>query len=524
MFTKNNMKFDSIAESVKKVMAKEAELDETGLRKAAYAAHSAGQKMFKFKGKTYPVKVQGENITYGECMEEAELDEATSEKVPTPTGMKVYGHRYGDSAKARKDQTKHEVDKIKPPKNIYAHGVLPVKEEGDCVTKPEAKDIAKKEVKGHEKKMHHKEDMEFANKLIETVKQKSPAKGTDVSDKSWLKDAGKKPTVKGDLKNLGRFLAGKKETNEEVDPDTRTKDMIRGRQPSKQKDDVGPGADSKSTKVKYHGGPMTQKEEVEELEEKNWIAGAIKKPGTETAAAKRAGMSVQAYAQKHQHDSGKAGKRARLAITLKKMHHEEVTEEELDEMLNEVLSKDATAGDWIHDFVHSDNPKFKGKSKAERKKMALGAYYAKQNEEAINEYSMDDVRKDAATMAKKQVDAVTKPKPHKSFLQRVGDKQIGMIKGAIKGLRGEEVELQEGQMKRLATDKAEDERLGVWKKETPWKLSKGTVIDKSGAKHTPMSRARDLARQALKKVQDKTKIKNEMLGKAGTTSESKKKW
>jgi hypothetical protein len=28
-------------------------------------------------------------------------------------------------------------------------------------------------------------------------------------------------------------------------------------------------------------------------------------------------------------------------------------------------------GDWIHDFVHSDNPKLPGKSKAERKKMAL---------------------------------------------------------------------------------------------------------------------------------------------------------
>lgn len=36
-----------------------------------------------------------------------------------------------------------------------------------------------------------------------------------------------------------------------------------------------------------------------------------------------------------------------------------------------------------------------------------------------------------------------------------------------------------------------------WKVETPWKKSEGTVTDKSGAKHTPMSRARDLARKAL---------------------------
>ena len=54
---------------------------------------------------------------------------------------------------------------------------------------------------------------------------------------------------------------------------------------------------------------------------------------------------------------------------------------ELDEQINEVLSKDASAGDWIHDFVHSKNPKFAGKSTAERKKMALGAYYGKKNED-----------------------------------------------------------------------------------------------------------------------------------------------
>jgi hypothetical protein len=52
-----------------------------------------------------------------------------------------------------------------------------------------------------------------------------------------------------------------------------------------------------------------------------------------------------------------------------------------EEVVNEVLGKDASAGDWIHDFVHSDNPRFAGKSKAERKKMALGAYYGKQNED-----------------------------------------------------------------------------------------------------------------------------------------------
>ena len=52
---------------------------------------------------------------------------------------------------------------------------------------------------------------------------------------------------------------------------------------------------------------------------KNWIKGAIKHPGAMTAAAKREGVSNSQYEQEHKHDSGTAGKRARLAITLGKM-------------------------------------------------------------------------------------------------------------------------------------------------------------------------------------------------------------
>lgn len=53
---------------------------------------------------------------------------------------------------------------------------------------------------------------------------------------------------------------------------------------------------------------------------KNWIAGAVKHPGALKASAARAGMSTSAFARKHAHDSGKLGQRARLALTLIKMH------------------------------------------------------------------------------------------------------------------------------------------------------------------------------------------------------------
>lgn len=53
---------------------------------------------------------------------------------------------------------------------------------------------------------------------------------------------------------------------------------------------------------------------------KNWIAGAIKHPGVEKKAAARAGMSTHAYMEKHKNDGGTAGRRARLGLTLSKMH------------------------------------------------------------------------------------------------------------------------------------------------------------------------------------------------------------
>ena len=42
--------------------------------------------------------------------------------------------------------------------------------------------------------------------------------------------------------------------------------------------------------------------------------------------------------------------------------------------INEKLGKDADAGEYIKDFEKSDAPQFKGKSKEERKKMAIAAY------------------------------------------------------------------------------------------------------------------------------------------------------
>jgi hypothetical protein len=58
------------------------------------------------------------------------------------------------------------------------------------------------------------------------------------------------------------------EMEEEIDPDVRTKDAISGaNKPTKQKDDVGPGSDSRSTKVKFKAGPMSEEKEDEKEDE-----------------------------------------------------------------------------------------------------------------------------------------------------------------------------------------------------------------------------------------------------------------
>jgi len=52
---------------------------------------------------------------------------------------------------------------------------------------------------------------------------------------------------------------------------------------------------------------------------KHFIQKAIRHPGAEKRAAAKAGMSTHAYMEKHKGDSGTAGKRARLGLTLSRM-------------------------------------------------------------------------------------------------------------------------------------------------------------------------------------------------------------
>jgi len=113
---------------------------------------------------------------------------------------------------------------------------------------------------------------------------------------------------------------------------------------------------------------ILRKEETEELDEIHRMKTKLNKLDP---------FSNRSVARQKLSNLMKSGK-ARGALIANKMRTlnmgDDLDQEDLD-ALHEVLSKDAKAGDYISDFVHSDNPKFDGKSKKERIKMALGAYY-----------------------------------------------------------------------------------------------------------------------------------------------------
>jgi hypothetical protein len=88
-----------------------------------------------------------------------------------------------------------------------------------------------------------------------------------------------------------------------------------------------------------------------------------------------------------------------------------------EDSLEEKLKASDPAGTYVRDFVHSDNPKFAGKSKAKRIQMALAASYAakgkSRNEEVepVDEGMMNDVSRSVGkmvrTVAKKASKALT---------------------------------------------------------------------------------------------------------------------
>ena len=217
-----------------------------------------------------------------------------AEKVPTTTGMKVYGSSYGNSQKARKDQLKSTLADVKGPSKS---------------------DIEKeKEVKEELKGNQHKIDKNKNNKI-------------DAHDFKLLR----KEELKGDQHKI--------DANKNNKIDAHDFQLLRGK----------------------------------------------KKVKEDTFADK-------------------------LFNSLSES-------EEIRRAINEVMKRDDSAGDWISDFLHSDNPKFDGKSKAERKKMALAAYYSmkkRSRNESVEDLEMTKTSDETEdTAARKSIKAKDTEKSQK---------------------------------------------------------------------------------------------------------------
>jgi len=416
--------------------------------------------------------------------------------------------------------------------------VAKILKEDDCVTPMQSKKIADKEVEKHEKHMHKGKKPTFEEKKMEEDKLKET--GFHMAAHAAKKAGQPHFTFQGK-----KYPTTAKSTAEAMEEGW--DDMMKavrdkaGPQPSggsgvKQGHRYG---GSKQKEKPEHDEPKDDKMKKEETEmdfkekllEKNWIAGAIKKPGAETAAAKKAGMSVQAYAQKHAHDAGKAGKRARLAITLGKMHKEERDHEYSDphmainqlrtimtntEELLDMLGDTTDLPEWVESKI----------TLAEDYIMTVANYMRSElKEEVVEEGMMDTVKKVGGKVLKtlghgsdadmrkdlqrKMGMPQTGEKPKKEAVDR-GQATTDTLAGRVKGGKDNEHSSIKVKLKSEAVEKHDDKPPF----DGPYTKAKGTIKDKSGALHTPMSRARDLAKTAMKKVK-----KEMMIGKAGGTSE-----
>ena len=122
------------------------------------------------KSKVSQSMIDAVNTIISETKEGETLGETIAPiKEPTKTGMKVYGRSYGNSAKAKQDQTKSSVDDLKGPKSKDMKEEL--KGDQHKIDKNKNKKIDSHDfaILRGEKKV--KEEMTFKDKLIEAVRR-----------------------------------------------------------------------------------------------------------------------------------------------------------------------------------------------------------------------------------------------------------------------------------------------------------------------------------------------------------------
>jgi hypothetical protein len=432
------------------------------------------------------------------------IDEAGPIKEPTATGVKVYGRSYGNSAKAKQDQTKSSVDDLKGPKakellqkdkedHMKTKGRYDEELKGDQHKidanknkKIDAHDFAilrgkkkvAEELKGDQHKIDAnknnkvdahdfailrgkkkvKEDMHFAKKLIEGIKRSDvpayvrKARGDAPLTPAEVK-SGSKDSI-SDPKNLAKARNEEVESLDEKNVPTSPEKWAQAKAQAKAKFDVYPSAYANGWASKKYkamgGGWKTANEEVDQIEEKKMTDADMKERERIVKGMKK----------------GLSGFKARYGARAKDVMYATATKQAMKEAAED--SSAITTDTLIGRMPGGKSNDFKSYKLRIR---PLDKEGEKEPEDA--------------TPIAIQPDDTPARKSHET-------------KQSLK--------LKEG--KRPETDDAPPF-------EGPYTKIPSNVKDKSGAVHTPMSRARNLAQAAMKK------LKTEMMGKLGT-SESKK--
>ena len=512
------------------------------------------------------------------------LNEAGWEKVPTPTGTKVYGSSYGDSKKARKDQTKSSVDDVKEPKK---KDIESQKEETGYFTQK----LLEREMTGAESRkkerivmrMKDKQDY-FKKKYGKRWKEVMYATATKQAmgeelnyveeEESGLRMAAHAAARSG--KKMFSFQ-GKtypvKVTKEEVELDEKNESHTHAAHyendkgewtgmnlfAAKDDEDAIKQAHAKCkegcrlSRVERH---IPVKEEVEQIDEIKSLERYSKKMDVDLDHLKAAHKIDM---EKTDRDTAHKMMKKSLGSKYNKDHanwsinafREEV---ELDESepaykdkpdhkpMSDVVNRKKTVGQIMKGSKYFGSGKMKEdgdcvtkpQAKDIAKKEIKGHEKKMHKEEALNEITTishePSADKDTAVdmlrgrvqgdgkansflsyKRKLEGDGIKNPEPEQIAKDSTPARKSIDAKGGgidpveIKqdsryGARKEEYDLDEA--KQPETDNVPFAK--------PYNTTSSPVVtDKSGAKHTPMSRARDLARQALKRMK-----KENMLGKA----------
>ena len=487
------------------------------------------------------------------------LNEAgTPIKEPTSTGMRVFGGSYGNSAKAKKDQTKSPVDNLKGPKDkemkeAAKPDFLDMDKDGnkkESMKKAIADKSVKEELKGDQHKIDAnnnnkidsqdfkilrgkkkvKEGREFTEKLLEMVRKSDvpaylrKAKGDTPLTMADVK-APKKDTI-SDPKNLA------KARNEEVELNEATYDYKKAMQsqnPRIQKKGIGGAMDAATKRIKqtfkdvpHNSLEKPYKEEVEQLDEvsssevdhhfNQWTNSEHAPYNSDAGDDKKVHQSAMSYLRS---TNVPKEKHEKMAMHIAHKFHGSGIDEEVEHIEEKegYGGSDPLANRASYAKKHGTGQVYKKTYPGDKVGMTRAhAYDIKRTgpkgklpeeveldeEKEVYEPSNDAITTD--TLAGRMPGG--KFNSFKSFKTRVSP--LSKESGQKPGDDTPEIIQPQDTPARKSHEVKEATIAGL----SGWeKVKTSNVKDKSGAIHTPMSRAKDLAQKALKTVQNKTKVK-----------------